>query len=134
MGSLSLLQGIFPSQESNQGLLHCRQILYQLSYFESLTNSTDLRQSVTEKNHYRDLRMRERDKMQRHHWQKKPWKKTDSRHWNEPYSVMRKEWKNGRKQHVDRIFPYVTIMAWTHKLVVKKDLEKSLQERRNSCD
>ena len=28
----SLLQGIFPIQESNQGLLHCRQIFYQLSY------------------------------------------------------------------------------------------------------
>ena len=32
VGSLSLLQGIFPTPESNQGLLHCRQILYQLSY------------------------------------------------------------------------------------------------------
>ena len=32
VGSLSLLQGIFPTQESNQGLLHGRQILYQLSY------------------------------------------------------------------------------------------------------
>ena len=32
VGSLSLLQGIFPIQESNQGLLHCRQILYQLSH------------------------------------------------------------------------------------------------------
>ena len=32
VGSLSLLQGIFPTQESNQGLLHCRQIFYQLSY------------------------------------------------------------------------------------------------------
>ena len=31
VGSLSLLQGIFPTQESNRGLLHCRQILYQLS-------------------------------------------------------------------------------------------------------
>ena len=30
--SLSLLQWIFPTQESNQGLWHCRQILYQLSY------------------------------------------------------------------------------------------------------
>ena len=30
--SLSLLQGIFPAQGSNQDLLHCRQILYQLSY------------------------------------------------------------------------------------------------------
>ena len=32
MGSLSLLQGILPTQESNQDLLHCRRILYQLSY------------------------------------------------------------------------------------------------------
>ena len=32
VGSLSLLQGIFPPQESNWGLLNCRQILYQLSY------------------------------------------------------------------------------------------------------
>ena len=32
MGSLFLLQGNFPTQDSNQGLLHCRQILYQLSY------------------------------------------------------------------------------------------------------
>ena len=32
MGSLSLLQRIFTTQESNPGLLHCRQILYQLSY------------------------------------------------------------------------------------------------------
>ena len=31
VGSLSLLQGIFPTQKSNQGLLHCRGILYQLS-------------------------------------------------------------------------------------------------------
>ena len=31
-GSLSLLQEIFPTQESNQVLLHYRQILYQLSY------------------------------------------------------------------------------------------------------
>ena len=35
MDSLSLLQGIFPTQESNRCLLHCRQILYQLSYQES---------------------------------------------------------------------------------------------------
>ena len=32
VGSLSLLQWIFLTQESNQDLLHCRQILYQLSY------------------------------------------------------------------------------------------------------
>ena len=32
VGSLSLLQQIFPTQELNRGLLHCRWILYQLSY------------------------------------------------------------------------------------------------------
>ena len=32
VGSLSLLQGIFPNQRKNPGLLHCRQILYQLSH------------------------------------------------------------------------------------------------------
>ena len=31
-GSHSFLQGIFPTQESKQGLLHCRLILYQLSH------------------------------------------------------------------------------------------------------
>ena len=32
VGSFSLLQGIFPTQESNWVLLHCRRIVYQLSY------------------------------------------------------------------------------------------------------
>ena len=32
LSSLSLLQGIFPSQGSNPGLPHCRQILYHLSH------------------------------------------------------------------------------------------------------
>ena len=32
VGSLSLLWGIFPTQRLNPGLLHCRQILYQLSH------------------------------------------------------------------------------------------------------
>ena len=35
MGSFSLLQGIFPTQGSNPGLPHCRQILYQLSHNRS---------------------------------------------------------------------------------------------------
>ena len=32
VGSLCLLQGIFPTQKSKPGLLHCRRILYQLSH------------------------------------------------------------------------------------------------------
>ena len=36
VGSLSLLQGIFPVQESNPGLLHCGQILYHLSHKGSI--------------------------------------------------------------------------------------------------
>ena len=36
MSSHSLLQGIFPTQGLNPGLLHCRQILYHLSHQGSL--------------------------------------------------------------------------------------------------
>ena len=36
VGSLSLLQWIFLTQELNCGLLHCRQIFYQLNYQEVL--------------------------------------------------------------------------------------------------
>ena len=36
VGSLSLLQQIFPTQETNWGLLHCKWILYQPSYQDSL--------------------------------------------------------------------------------------------------
>ena len=32
VGTLSPFQGIFPTQGSNPGILHCRQILYQLSH------------------------------------------------------------------------------------------------------
>ena len=52
MGSHSLLQGVFPTQGSNLGLLHCTQILYCLSqqgspfiftYFKLLFNTYSLR-------------------------------------------------------------------------------------------
>ena len=36
MGSYSLLQGISPTQGRNLGVLHCRQILYRVSYRETL--------------------------------------------------------------------------------------------------
>ena len=35
VGSHSLFQGIFPTQGSNPGLLHCRQIVYHLSHHGS---------------------------------------------------------------------------------------------------
>ena len=38
VGSLSLLQWIFLTQDSNWGLLHCRRILYQLRYQGSPTD------------------------------------------------------------------------------------------------
>ena len=41
VGSLSFLQGIFPTQKSNQCLLYCRWILYQLSYQGSLCDPMD---------------------------------------------------------------------------------------------
>ena len=50
MGSLSLLQGIFPTQGSNPGLLHCRRILYQLSHQGSpyLVRSMVIRKMICE--------------------------------------------------------------------------------------
>ena len=48
VGSLSPLQGIFPTQELNQGLLHCRRVLYQLSYqFSSVQSLSCVRLFVT---------------------------------------------------------------------------------------
>ena len=47
VGSLSLLQGIFPTQESNQGLLHYRQILYHLSYKGSPESQSSIHQIET---------------------------------------------------------------------------------------
>ena len=40
MGSLSLLQGIFPTQGLNPGLPHCRWILYHLSHMTSCQPTT----------------------------------------------------------------------------------------------
>ena len=42
VGSLSLLQGIFPTQGSNPGLPHCRRILYQLSCQGSMMRTLSL--------------------------------------------------------------------------------------------
>ena len=38
VGCRALLQGTFPTQGSNQALLHCRQILYQLAIREAPGN------------------------------------------------------------------------------------------------
>ena len=49
VGSISFLQGIFPTQGSNPGLLHWRQILYQLSHKGSLDKP---RQSIKKEGHH----------------------------------------------------------------------------------
>ena len=48
VGSLSLLQKIFPTQELNWFLLHCRWILYQLSYQGSPLYATVARKALAE--------------------------------------------------------------------------------------
>ena len=55
MGSLSLLRGIFLTQESNGGLLHCRQVLYQLSYQGS--PSFSLHKNICDKCHSYHLKL-----------------------------------------------------------------------------
>ena len=52
VGSLSLLQGIFPTQELKQGLLRCRRILYQLSYQGS---PSEQKPGITPKQWKKDL-------------------------------------------------------------------------------
>ena len=47
-GSLSLLQGIFPTQGPNPGLPHCRWILYQLSH----KGSPRILECTTERLHF----------------------------------------------------------------------------------
>jgi len=42
----ALLQGIFPTQRSNQGLLHCRWILYKLSYWESQSHLKKIKSEI----------------------------------------------------------------------------------------
>ena len=49
VGSLSLLQGLFPTQESKPGLPHCRSILYQLSYDLAKARSNALAQQLAGK-------------------------------------------------------------------------------------
>ena len=49
VGTLSLLQGIVPTQGSNPGLLHCRQILYQRSHKGSPTR--DLKDHLVQPSH-----------------------------------------------------------------------------------
>ena len=49
VGSCSLLQGIFPTQVSNPGLLHCRWILYWLSHFMKIRCCKMAHQSVCNK-------------------------------------------------------------------------------------
>ena len=51
VGSRSLFQGIFPTQGLNRGLLHCRQILYQLSHQGSLYPNLGLASRTCENKH-----------------------------------------------------------------------------------
>ena len=54
VGSLSLLQRIFPTQESNQDLLHSRQILYPLSYQGSPSLKVRFILDYTARNNFSD--------------------------------------------------------------------------------
>ena len=47
VGRLSLFLRILQTQESNQGLLHCRQILYQLSYAAAAAAAKSLQSCLT---------------------------------------------------------------------------------------
>ena len=65
VGSLSLLQGNFPTQGLNLGLLHWRQVLYQLSYLSEnpplylTAKQTNINQGVNQGNGYHTARLNE---------------------------------------------------------------------------
>ena len=70
MGCHFLLQGIFPTQELNPGLLHCRQMIYQLSYERSYEGVVGKHFSSVSANEYN----REQNQVrvsQRQEWQRK---------------------------------------------------------------
>ena len=48
VASLSLLQGIILTQESNQGLLHCRRILFLTTELPGSTSTSTPGQNITE--------------------------------------------------------------------------------------
>ena len=54
VGCHSLLQGIFPTQESNLGLLHCREILYHLSHQGS--QKTDGSESIVSFESFKEIK------------------------------------------------------------------------------
>ena len=57
VGSLSLLQGVFPTQELNQGLLHCRWSLYQLNYQGSPLISYTTKQNKTKNQQQQKMKL-----------------------------------------------------------------------------
>ena len=52
VGSLSLLQPIFPTQELNRSLLYCRQTLYQQNFQGSPISKKTKTKTKTKKNHH----------------------------------------------------------------------------------
>ena len=58
-GGISLPQQIFSTQELNQGLLHCRRILHQLSYEESPKTKHILIKVIKNKESLRDCHTQE---------------------------------------------------------------------------
>ena len=74
----SLLQGIFPSQGLNLGVLHCRQILYQLSHKGSLIDrvSKEIWMEVHNTTHEGEEKQMQKGKMVgwgglTNHWEKR---------------------------------------------------------------
>ena len=58
LGCTAPLQGIFPTQELNQGLLHCRWILYQQSYLGEPLHGYFCTIDITLKTDTKTLRIR----------------------------------------------------------------------------
>ena len=61
MGNLAFLQVIFPTQGSNPGVPHCRQILYQLSYQGSPNILQRMNSDKNEKYEYKEYKNKQKE-------------------------------------------------------------------------
>ena len=103
VGSHFLLQGIFLTQESNPGLLHCRQILYCLSHQGSPEIWGTHLSLITKRHAWAELFVTATN-----------WKKRSPKHINTTWHILTKKYITAKTK---KALKYVKLHRWMKKLV-----------------
>ena len=103
VGSHFLLQGIFLTQESNPGLLHCRQILYCLSHQGSPEIWWTHLSLITKRHAWAELFVTATN-----------WKKKSPKHINTTWHILTKKYITAKTK---KALKYVKLHRWMKKLV-----------------